>query len=62
MSNSGMGLQIIAEPKILKYSSEDDGTFPNNPLLSILLYKNVLQLPEKKAATSIEELFKANDW
>jgi uncharacterized protein YjlB len=41
---------------------EDDGTYPNNPRLSLLLYRGVLNLPAQGAAAAIEALFRANDW
>lgn len=40
----------------------ENGFFPNNPSLPVLLYKNVLEINDKKAAKSVEELFEKNNW
>ena len=43
---------------------EDDGIFPNNSELPVLLYRGAFELPqdEDEAAEAIEEVFGANDW
>lgn len=60
-------MERIMAPKpqaIIKHFIGDDGTFPNNSLLPLLVYKNVLQLSdkEKEAAALWESLFKQNKW
>ena len=41
---------------------KDDGTFPNNECLPLLVYQGVLKLPSGDPARGVEELFHANDW
>jgi len=46
------------KPIVLK----DDGTYPNNEMLPLLVYPAALKLPEHDPATTIEALFEANRW
>jgi len=48
----------VAKPIVLK----DDGTFPNNEKLPLLIYPAALKLPQHDPATTIEALFMANRW
>ena len=41
---------------------KDDGTYPNNGQLPLLVYQGALSLPEHGAPALIEELFQANRW
>jgi uncharacterized protein YjlB len=41
---------------------EDDGTYPNNPRLPLLLYRGALNLPAQGAEVAIEALFRGNGW
>ncbi|MEO8794535.1 MAG: hypothetical protein ABI390_03655 [Daejeonella sp.] len=41
---------------------EDDGTFPNNPYLTFLIYKDALELKDEDKIDVIENLFKSNKW
>jgi len=43
---------------------EDDGTFPNNARYPVIIYRQVLELDEKrkKAARQARKTFKKNDW
>lgn len=50
-------LNYIVERFYLK----DDGTFPNSDL-SVLLYKNVLEVPKLFPALAIAKLFRSNNW
>jgi uncharacterized protein YjlB len=40
----------------------DDGTFPNNPILPLLLYQDIIPPAGGKTAAMIEELFESNSW
>ena len=40
----------------------DDGTFPNNGRLPLLVYVGALQLPVREPAATIEALFQTNHW
>ena len=48
--------EVISE--ILK----DDGTFPNNEKLPLLIYKNAIELDKSDPAATIEKYFNANHW
>jgi uncharacterized protein YjlB len=41
---------------------QDDGTFPNNGKLSLIVYQGVLVLPQSNPAAIVEELFELNGW
>lgn len=41
---------------------EDDGTFPNNPKLPVVIYKGALHLHPGDDANAIAELFAKNNW
>ena len=41
---------------------KDDGMFPNNDKLPLLVYPAALKLPEQDPAAAIEALFAANQW
>lgn len=52
---------INSSSKIITHTLKDDGRFPNNSL-PLIIYKDALTLPEKKAATIIITLFENNNW
>lgn len=41
---------------------QDDGTYPNNGQLPLMVYQGALSLPDRGAPALIEELFQANCW
>lgn len=45
-----------------RYFLYDDGIFPNNRELPVLIYRNVLRLPEFFPALFVRNLFAANHW
>ena len=47
---------------ILSELLADDGTFPNNGKLPLLVYKNVIAIPDKNPAGAIEQIFHDNGW
>ena len=51
----------INEPDVLAQELKDDGIFPNSKL-KLLVYRNVVELPEKDPASVFEKLFAANKW
>jgi uncharacterized protein YjlB len=53
---------IDEKAKVLHFDLADDGTFPNNPKLPLILYQGVLRLPKEGGAALIEELLEANQW
>jgi uncharacterized protein YjlB len=40
----------------------ENGNFPNNPQLPLLLYKDAVELPEKNPAKAFEDVFGRNQW
>jgi uncharacterized protein YjlB len=48
--------------KLIHHLLKDDGTYPNNERLPLLVYQGVLNLSEDNPAGSIEDLFAANGW
>ena len=51
-----------AADNIIKQILTDDGTYPNNDQLPVLLYQGVLNLSAKEPAFDIETLFNINHW
>jgi uncharacterized protein YjlB len=41
---------------------QDDGTFPNNGKLPLIIYPGILVLPQSNPAAVVEELFRLNGW
>lgn len=52
----------ILTPLIKSFILKDDGTFPNNEKLPLLLYKSCTDLPSSNAAEAIEYLLNKNKW
>ncbi len=50
------------DPQTEKHLLKDDGIFPNNPKLPLIIYRAVLHLPETHAPAMIEQLFQENGW
>jgi uncharacterized protein YjlB len=44
------------------HALEDDGTFPNNGKVPLLVYTGGVSLPDLNPATTFEELFHRNHW
>lgn len=40
----------------------DDGRFPNNEKLPLVLYQNAVKLPQQDPAATFEAIFHANEW
>ena len=57
-------MKKVSDIDVQHYLLKDDGIFPNNKTLPVLLYKSALELEEKekKAATELEKTFETNDW
>lgn len=52
----------INEIEILSRFLEDDGRFPNNPEVPLLVFREVFRLPELCSPEALEEVFGANGW
>lgn len=52
----------IQHVNIIRHLLTDDGTFPNNGQLSLLVYRNALRIESKSAGSDVEHLFESNGW
>jgi len=57
-----MNAQTNKNAEIITLQLEENGNFPNNPNLPVLLYKNVFDFPEGEPAALIEQVFSENNW
>lgn len=48
--------------KIFQFLIKENGFFPNNAALPVLLYKGALHLPEDGKDDLVKEVFQQNDW
>src|SRR6185369_5707512 len=53
--------KILISMEIIQYIIKRNGHFPNNTL-PVLLYKQVLKLPDGKSEEIITEIFTDNNW
>jgi len=51
----------IQHVNIIRHHIVDDGTFPNNGQLALVIYRNALRL-EEEDGNGIEKLFESNGW
>lgn len=54
--------ELVQKANMVCTLLEDDGVFPNNDYLIMLLYKGALLLKPEDDATVIEKLFEGNKW
>lgn len=59
---NGMQAQINPSAEIKKLLFSENGNFPNNPDLEVLLYKNVFDFSGSDPAAEIEKIFARNNW
>jgi uncharacterized protein YjlB len=53
---------INQSPEILSEVLVDDGTFPNNEKLPLMVYKNAIAIPAQDPAGAVERIFRENEW
>lgn len=53
---------VLQSPEAGVYFAEDDGTFPNNEALPVIVYRSALAFGDHSRAALIEEVFQANGW
>lgn len=53
---------VVASPRVATWHLADDGTFPNNPYLPLIVYESAFRLPSGDPARAIEQLFQAHQW
>jgi uncharacterized protein YjlB len=54
--------KTMAELQILPHVLKDDGVFPNNATLPLLVYQHAIELPGRDPAAGFEDLFTAHHW
>lgn len=59
---NGMQAQINPSAEIKTLLFSENGNFPNNPNLPVLLYKNVFDFSGPGPAAEIERIFSGNHW
>jgi uncharacterized protein YjlB len=55
-------VELIQHVNIVRHLLQDDGNFPNNGLLPLLVYQKALHLPGENAGKTLRELFETNGW
>jgi uncharacterized protein YjlB len=53
---------VLREPKLLARTLADDGTFPNNEVLPVLVYGQAVRPSVRSVAATVERVFRANNW
>jgi uncharacterized protein YjlB len=59
---NNMNAQTNNNAEIVTLKIEENGNFPNNPKLPVLLYKNVFDFLDDDPAATIEKVFAENSW
>ncbi len=54
--------RALQQINIVRHHLSDDGTYPNNGLHPLLVYRKVLQLPDENRGKIIAEFFESNGW
>jgi uncharacterized protein YjlB len=52
----------IQHINIIRHILADDGTFPNNGQLALIVYRNALRIEQNERGKTIEQLFESNGW
>lgn len=52
----------IQHVNIIRHFISDDGTFPNNGHLALLVYRNALQLQSADVSADVEQFLESNGW
>lgn len=54
--------EVLQSPDIEAHLLADDGTFPNNETLPLLVYREAFQFGRRSSSHVVEEVFRAHDW
>ncbi len=54
--------EVLQTPNIVVHMFRDDGTFPNNEKLPLVLYQGAIKLSSRDPASTVEEIFYAHGW
>ena len=52
----------VQTPQVVSHTLTDDGIFPNNARLPLLVYRQAVTLPSSDPATVFETLFAEHQW
>jgi uncharacterized protein YjlB len=52
----------VRSGQVINQRLKDDGSFPNNEWLPLLVYQGALALPQSNPAAMVEDLFESNGW
>lgn len=53
---------VLRAPDLLERTLADDGTFPNNEVLPVLVYRRAVRHSVRSPASTVERIFRQNDW
>jgi uncharacterized protein YjlB len=53
---------VVLSGHVITQRLKDDGTFPNNGELPLLIYQSALALPQRNPPALVEDLFASNGW
>ena len=53
---------VVLSGQVITQRLKDDGSFPNNGKLPLLIYQGALALPRRNPAVLVEDLFESNGW
>lgn len=53
---------VVRSEQVFHQRLKDDGSFPNNEKLPLLVYQGALALPRNNPAVVFEDLFESNGW
>lgn len=53
---------VLGEPDLLARTLTDDGTYPNNEALPVLVYGRAVRRSVRSPASTLERIFRANNW
>lgn len=54
--------KALSSPNTITHSFRDDGIFPNNAKLPLILYRGAMALPARDSALTVEKLFQTHEW
>ncbi|HEY1024581.1 MAG TPA: cupin domain-containing protein [Sphingobacteriaceae bacterium] len=54
--------EIIQKAHVVCHKCADDGSFPNNPVLPIMVYKGALLLHPEQDAPAVKKIFEEHGW
>ena len=54
--------QINSNAELITIHFEENGNFPNNPKLPVLVYKKLFDFEQEESAAVIEKVFEKNNW